>query len=213
MASNYPKFIQDPKPNVTLNFSDTGTSGLFRTRTTEAKRARQDSNEDKVQVCSKCDKEIGEGINCSGCKQLFCFNCAGISKGLHNCLLKGELDDFRWDCKCCKSLFPSLVNISKVLQDIRTQHDSRLYAVESRLDTIEETTKYSIKESVTELKSEIIDGIKDDINKLVDSRNKELEDRRKRELNLTIFSLPEYIYPTGAENKAKDELDVKYIST
>ena len=60
-------------------------------------------------------------------------------------------------------------NISKVLQDIRTQHDSRLYAVESRLDTIEETTKYSIKESVTELKSEIIDGIKDDINNLVDS--------------------------------------------
>ena len=213
MASNYPKFRQDPKPNLTLNLSGTGTSGLFRTRTTEAKRARQDSNEDNVQVCSKCDKEIGEGINCSGCKQLFCFNCAGISKGLHNCLLKGELDDFRWDCKCCKSLFPSLDNISKVLQDIRTQHDSRLYAVESRLDTIEETTKYSIKESVTELKTEIIDGIKDDINNLVDSRNKELEDRRRRELNLTIFSLPEYNYPTGAENKAKDELDVKYIST
>ena len=56
-----------------------------------------------------------------------------------------------------------------MLQDIRTQHDSRLYAVESRLDTIEETKKHSIKESVTELKSEIIDGIKDDINSLVDS--------------------------------------------
>ena len=213
MASNYPKSRQDPKPNLTLNFSGTGSSGVFRTRTTEAKRARQDSNEDNVQVCSKCDKEIEEGINCSGCKQLFCFNCAGISKALHNCLLKGELDDFRWDCKCCKSLFPSLDNISKVLQDIRTQHDSRLYAVESRLDTIEETTKHSIKESVTELKSEIIDGIKDDINSLVDSRNKELEDRRRRELNLTIFSMPEYNYPTGAENKAKDESDVKYIST
>ena len=100
-----------------------------------------------------------------------------------------------------------------MLQDIRTQHDSRLYAVESRLDTIEETTKHSIKESVTELKSEIIDGIKDDINSLVESRNKELEDRRRRELNLTIFSMPEYNYPTGAKNKAKHESDVKYIST
>ena len=104
-------------------------------------------------------------------------------------------------------------NISKVLQDRRTQHDSRLYAVESRLDTIEETTQHSIQESVTELKSEIIDGIKDDINSLVDSRNKELEDRKRRELNLTIFSMPEYNYPTGAENKTKDESDVKYIST
>ena len=62
---------------------------------------------------------------------------------------------------------------------------------------------------VTELKSEIMDGIKNDFNSLVDSRNNELEDRRRRELNLTIFKL----YPTGAENKAKDELDVKYIGT
>ena len=104
-------------------------------------------------------------------------------------------------------------NISKVLQDIRIEHDIRLYAVESRLNTIEETTKNSIKESVTELKSEIIDGIKADINSLVDSRNKELEDRRMRELNLTIFSMPEYNCPTGTENKSKDELDVKYISS
>ena len=129
-----------------------------------------------------------------------------------NCLLKGELDDFRCDGKCCKSLFPSLDNISKVLQDIRTEHDTRLYAVESRLDTIEETTKNSIKEGVTELKSEIIDGIKAAINSLVDSRNKELQDRRMREVNLTIFSLPEYNCLTGTENKAKNELEVKYIS-
>ena len=44
----------------------------------------------------------------------------------------------------------------------------------SYFDTIEVTTKYSLKESVSELKSEIIDGIKDDINSLVDSRNKGL---------------------------------------
>ena len=123
------------------------------------------------------------------------------------------LDDFRRDCKCCKSLFPSLDNISKVLQDIRTQHNSMLYAVESRHDTIEETTKYSINESVTESKSEIIDGTKDDINSLVDTRNKEREDRRRRELNLTILGMPECNYPTGAKNKAKDELDAKYIGT
>ena len=74
-----------------------------------------------------------------------------------------------------------------------------LYAVESRHDTIEETTKYSIKESVTESKSEIIDDTKDDINSLVDTRNKEREDRRRRELNLTILGMPECNCPTGAK--------------
>ena len=54
---------------------------------------------------------------------------------------------------------------------------------------MEVTTKYSLKDSVSELKSEIIDGIKEDINSLVDSRNKELGDRKRRELNLTIFSI------------------------
>ena len=59
-----------------------------------------------------------------------------------------------------------------MLQEGRTQHESRLYAVESRLDINEEMTQYSIKESVSEIKREIIDGIKDDISSLVDSRNK-----------------------------------------
>ena len=61
-------------------------------------------------------------------------------------------------------------NIYKVLQDIRTQHDSRLSLVESRLDQFEEKTKDSLQEYVTNLKSDIIDSIKEDVNGLADSR-------------------------------------------
>ena len=89
MASNV---IQGPNPQKALDFSGM-SGGLFRSRTTEAKRARQDSSEDMNYVCGKCDKQIDEGIKCAGCKQLFCFDCAGVSKGLYGCLLKGELDD------------------------------------------------------------------------------------------------------------------------
>ena len=207
MASNV---IEGLNPQKTLDFSGM-SGGLFRSRTTEAKRARQDSSEDMNYVCGKCDKQIDEGIKCAGCKQLFCFNCAGVSKGLYSCLIKGELDDFRWDCKCCKSLFPSLDNISKVLHDIKTQHDSRLSTVESRLDQFEEKTKESLQEYVTNLKSDIIDSIKEDINGLVDSRNSELEDRRRRELNITVFGLPEHNNLLGSDNKREDEADMKFI--
>ena len=133
-----------------------------------------------------------------------------LSKGLYSCLIKGELDDFGWDCKCCKSLFPSLDNISKVLHDIRTQHDSRLSTVESRLDQFEEKTKDSLQEYVTNLKSDIIDSIKEDINALVDSRHSELEDRRRRELNITVFNLPEHNNPLDSDNKREDEADMKF---
>ena len=97
-------------------------------------------------------------------------------------------------------------NISKILHDIRTQHDSRLSTVESRLDQCEEKTKDSLQEYVTNLKS-----IKEDINGLVDSRTSELEDRRRRELNITVFNLPEHNNPLGSDNKREDEADMKFI--
>ena len=171
----------------------------------------QDSSEDMNYVCGRCDKQKVEGIKCVGCKQLFCFNCAGVSKGLYSCLINGELDDFRLDSKCCTYLFPSLSNISKVLQDIRTQHESRLSTVESGLDQFEEKTKGSLQEYATNLKSDIIDSIKEDIKGLVDGRNSELEDRRRRELNLRVFNLPGHNNLLGCDNEREDEADMKFI--
>lgn len=110
-------------------------------------------------------------------------------------------------------MIPSLENISKVLQDISTQHESRLSTVEQRLDTIEDNTQKTVKDCVSKMKTDIINIIKGDIDKLVDTRNREFQNRRRREIIVTVFNLPDQNKATGSENKREDELDIIGIST
>ena len=42
---------------------------------------------------------------------------------------------------------------------------------------------------------------------MVDARNRELEDRRRRDLNLTMFNLPERNKENSAAKKQADEQD------
>ena len=55
--------------------------------------------------------------------------------------------------------------------------------------------------------------MREDVNQLVDSRNRELEDRRRREQNVTIFNMPEHTAREGQTNKDLDEADVQNISS
>ena len=52
-----------------------------------------------------------------------------------------------------------------------------------------------------------------DVNKLVDDRNSELEDSRRRETNITLFDLPEHKFPSGQENKDADGQDFNQLCT
>ena len=47
---------------------------------------------------------------------------------------------------------------------------------------------------------------------MVDTRNRELEDRKRREMNITIFNLLEHDSDSGSDNKRADESDVRTIS-
>lgn len=79
---------------------------------------------------------------------------------------------------------------------------------EARVTRIEKNTQEDIKLNVQSLKGDIIDSIKSDVNKLVDNRNKTLEDRRRRDHNVVFFNLPEHNSSMVTENKTKDESDV-----
>ena len=51
------------------------------------------------------------------------------------------------------------------------------------------------------------------MNQLVDPRSKAVGDRRRRELNITIFNLHEHSSQDGSLNKARDEEDIAFISS
>ena len=152
-----------------------------------SKRLRQDSDDQEV-LCQRCDYLTKERVICSDCKLNFCLRCANISDALWTCITKGELDNFIWSCRSCRATFPSLDNISKVLGDIQTTTNSRMDKFEARLGTIEERTTDKIKNSVSSIKSEILESLQTNLEGLVDSRTKEIEDRKRRETNL-VFSM------------------------
>ena len=62
------------------------------------------------------------------------------------------------------------------------------------------------------MKTEILDEIKQGVNEIVDKRNSELEDRKRRGLNLTTFNLPEYNSPIEIKNKRTDKNKIRTIS-
>ena len=75
---------------------------------------------------------------------------------------------------------------------------------EARLGTIEERTTDEIKNSVSSMKSEILESLQTNLEGLVDSRTKEIEDRKRRETNLVFFNVPEHRNPRGEENKLEN---------
>ena len=177
-----------------------------------SKRLRQDSDDQEV-LCQRCDYLTKERVICSGCKLNFCLRCANISDALWTCITKGELDNFIWSCRSCRATFPSLDNISKVLGDIQTATNLRMDKFEARLGTKEERTTDEIKNSVSSMKSEILESLQTNLEGLVDNRTKEIEDRKRCETNLVFFNVPEHRNPRGEENKLQDIEDIQRLSS
>ena len=131
----------------------------------------------------------------------YCLKCAGVSEALYACIERGEMTDFHWTCPCCKNMFPSLDNISRSLNDMQSKNEERMTKLENRMGNSESFTKGEVKNTVLSMKSEILEELKLGANELVDKRSSELDDRRRRELNITIFNLPEYNSTIGMDKK------------
>ena len=178
------------------------------------KRPRQSSTDSETSgfMCNKCEFLYEKSVSCSGCKLSFCLKCARVTETLYNCIVAGEMDDFHWTCRSYKSTFPSLQNISASLEDFKGKYDYRMTNLEEKVNHIELTTKQEVTSQVSSMKEEIINSLKVDINSVVDKRNLELEDRKRRELNITFFNLMEHSSDNTSENKKADELDIRVIS-
>ena len=67
--------------------------------------------------------------------------------------------------------------------------ESSMMNMEDRINKIELNTKVEVQEYINSVQEEILESVKKGVEKLVDSRNRELEDRKRGDLNLTIFDI------------------------
>ena len=142
------------------------------------------------------------------------MKCAKVSPALYECIERGGgLSNFHCNCASCEATFQSLENITSILKENQFKNDKRMSNLEERISKLEKNSNEELKSNVQSMKGEIIDSIRNDIDKLVDNRNRELEDRRRRDHNIVCFNLPEHNSPIGTENKEKDESDVSAIAS
>ena len=141
------------------------------------------------------------------------MKCAQVSPALYECIERRELSNFHYNCASCKATFPSPENITSILKENQFKNDKRMSNLEERISKLEKNSNEELKSNVQGMKGEIIDSIRNDIDKLVDNRNRELEDRRRRDHNIVCFNLPEHNSPIGTENKEKNESDVSAIAS
>ena len=70
--------------------------------------------------------------------------------------------------------------------------------------TIEVRTHNEIKHNTSDMKTEIIESLQTNLESLVDSRTKDLEDKTRRETTLFFLNVPEHRYPRAEDNKMQD---------
>ena len=90
-------------------------------------RFRQGASDEECStfLCQKCNESIKDKITFTCCKLYYCLKCAKITAILYQCIRNNELEDFHWTYPGCKSIFPSLENISGTLNDIKIKHELR----------------------------------------------------------------------------------------
>ena len=119
---------------------------------------------------------------------------------------------FNWSCKCCKSLGSKLDIIAEDIKSIKIGQENRLTNLENKVEAIETTNRATIKEEVAEMKDTVKYELQTDLKKLVDERNKEFEDRRRRESNIVFYGMPEPSGTDGLARQNEDEDNVRELA-
>ncbi len=85
------------------------------------------------------------------------------------------------------------------------KNENRLTQIESKLDKLDTTIVEKVKEQGECLKVEVVDEIKTDIEKMIDTKIKEYEDQQFRIGNIIVYNLPEINAQNPEIRKTKDE--------
>ena len=168
------------------------------TTRTGSKNRKQSTITIKVR-CVFCNGSIDDSkpaIECDNCSNWICLPCSKLSKTMYTELMKCNQDsDFAidWSCRVCRSTKSDLKGISSTLQELKSTSEARLIRVEDRLSSLEKSMKDTVVEEVEKVRSSLsttLSGnIAKQVNELVESRVKEIEDRKNRAQNIVIFKL------------------------
>ena len=189
--------IHKGRMNIAFKQSDPITSTPKRALvnkigTSERKRPLETSPSD-LKNCTMCNLKLTKenSLNCSCCMLGFCKGCSGMSNKAFELLLSGELGNCSWACRSCKRTLPTLESMDKTLRELNEKQDLRLCALENQMETLEMRTENKIQAEAIKIKNEVTEDVQANVKAMVEERCREMDDRRRRELNIVMFNMPE----------------------
>lgn len=187
-------------------------------RTGSARSRGSKPRQVKCVLCPTIIDNSTKAMNCDACDNWLCLPCAKISQALYDELAKASDDgtsSLSWHCSACKNLTSSLKSINSNLLELKKSNDERLTRVESKISNLETTMKDTVRSEVDSAKEElnqvVQNNLAETVSNLVDSRLKEMENRKTRAQNLVFFHVPLSDASNPRERKEHDLEFVKKI--
>ena len=100
------------------------------------------------------------------------------------------LNGFKWVCKLDERSLPTLKDMSSTLSEIKQGNNERFDSIDRRINEVESSIGVKVQDEVAELKEKLKFELSDEIDKKLELRLKEENERRFREMNLVLFNVP-----------------------
>ncbi|MES9905328.1 MAG: PHD finger domain-containing protein [Sedimenticola sp.] len=180
-------------------------SSLMASSTPVTKRLR--NLEASANLCPKCEKEIqilDPSFDCAMCGARYCLKCTKIPLLMYDQLDQSDVQGFTWFCRGCKVALPTLKSMDKTLKEIDKKNEHRLDRLEDKLDKLDIVITEKVTEQVKVLKTEVVEEISEDFDKMIDKKIKEYEDQQYRATNVIVYNLPEFKSMNPETRRAAD---------
>lgn len=170
--------------------------------------------------CIFCDTAIDTNtlaLQCDNCRNWVCLPCTKMPLTMYTELNKCEDNDLAldWSCRTCRTTKADLKGIQKTLLELKKDNDARLKHVEQGLSSLTTTMTETVIEEVNKVKDSISDSVTNSIakkvNEIVETKMKEIENRKNRSSNLIIFKLPLCTEKDAILRKQYDERQLKIL--
>jgi hypothetical protein len=142
-----------------------------------------------VVKCPKCNQDIdeeGNSLMCEFCETWVCGPCSRVPQAVYDVLnATPDTQNFLWVCDNCKGDIPSLTSMKQALE------------------TNTKTVKRKIDKALGS--EEIKKLVAGEVEKVIDDRLLEKDDRMQRETNLMVFKMRELNDPDSKKRQEHDE--------
>jgi len=164
--------------------------------------------------CGVCEKKVGQkqrGISCDMCERWFHCGCVGLAAADYE-FYSGRGSDAVWVCQGCRGNFRGISRrmekLEKENEELKRENDNIMGKFQVLIDRIE-----GYKEDiVNRVRGELIESMDVAIDRKIERRFKEEEEKKKRECNVVVHGLKEGNDREVCEGIVRRELELTDIS-